>query len=214
MKMPDTLPLDATATVDIRDAACVVVIDATDVRPRLLMGRRHSDQIFLPNKWVFPGGRVDPSDLIGDKPNTEHGGMAQSLTPFMHAARRELLEETGLRLAAASDLLPVARAITPPGRIRRYDTWFFLARVGDVLPERGEGDGELLDLDWFTFDQARRLDIPNITKLVLEDATAWHESGGAPLPRVPFYFEEAGIYRRTMIDPAALMETPKGLART
>lgn len=204
MKAPSSTPPASTAaSANIRDAACVVVFDASLASLRLLMGRRHSDQIFLPNKWVFPGGRVDPADFIGGKQNSAPDGIAEALVPFIRAARRELSEETGLRIAAASTLVPLARAITPPGRVRRYDTWFFSARAGDLLPERGDGDGELLDLSWFTVEQARQLDIPNITKLVLEDAVAWHESGGERQPRVPFYFEETGIYRRTLIDPAA-----------
>jgi len=34
----------------------------TAARPRVLMGQRHANHKFMPNKFVFPGGRVDPAD--------------------------------------------------------------------------------------------------------------------------------------------------------
>ena len=45
-----------------RDAATLVLVDGSSGEPRLLMGRRRATQIFMPNKVVFPGGRVDESD--------------------------------------------------------------------------------------------------------------------------------------------------------
>jgi 8-oxo-dGTP pyrophosphatase MutT (NUDIX family) len=202
MNTPEPLPADATP---IRDAACLVIVDNSGSEPRLLLGRRHGTQIFLPNKWVFPGGRVDAGDITTA---AQHAAavawpLAPSLRPFALAAVRELAEETGhdIRAADITGLQPLARAITPPGLPRRYDTWFFLTHRAAITGEGREADGELLDLAWFTFAGTRRLDLPSITRLVLEDAIVRLEAQPGSQARVPFYFDEAGRYRRTLIDP-------------
>ena len=147
---------------------------------------------------------------------------------------RELAEETGLVIGnkelAATDLegspydvtasgyaapallCPLARAITPPGRVRRYDTWFFTASRSAVLDAPTNPDGELLNLDWFTLNEARKLDIPNITRLVLEDvasrlqigADEWDLSEG----KLPFYCADACGFRRTLISCSMALRTP------
>jgi hypothetical protein len=62
-------------------------------------------------------------------------------------------------------------------------------------------DGELSDLEWHSIAQARTLELPNITRVVLEDlseriaANALH-SDTVP---VPFYHRRNGIFRRDLI---------------
>jgi len=93
-----------------------------------------------------------------------------------------------------------ARAITPPGRTRRYDTRFF-AVDAEALAHRIEGgDGELLDIGWHTIAAARALNLPNITRVVIEDLVAWLEGprSGAPTT-VPFYFHRRGRFERTCL---------------
>ena len=47
----------------IRDAASVLVIDRTAPSgPSVLMGMRGAGAAFMPSKYVFPGGAVDPAD--------------------------------------------------------------------------------------------------------------------------------------------------------
>lgn len=199
-------------SVAIRNAACVVIVDKTGGSPRLLMGRRHANQIFLPDKWVFPGGRVDPIDeqsTASEHNGAPHitAGLPDYLKPFARAAVRELREETGMSLhpnlssddLTTAPLLPLARAITPPGRIRRYDTWFFMAHRQSFQDTLGSTDDELLNLSWFTVNDARRLDIPNITRLVLDDATAWIARGAHVMPgQIPFYYQDGQGFQRTM----------------
>lgn len=128
------------------------------------------------------------------------------------AAVRETYEETGLLLAepaapavvaggwrefravgALPDLAAlsyVARAITPPGRTRRFDARFFMADAKALLhPEPTAGSGELDEIAWLPLDEARALDLPAITRFVLGevaerlDTPAPHLSG-RPLPFV------------------------------
>jgi glyoxylase-like metal-dependent hydrolase (beta-lactamase superfamily II) len=94
---------------------------------RVWLGRRGQSR-FLPGFWVFPGGANEPAE-----------------TPEM-AARRELWEETGLRLAAP--LLPFARAITPAYSMVRYDALIFRAELPPLV-EPLVDDSELVAGDWF-----------------------------------------------------------------
>ncbi len=65
----------------------------------------------------------------------------------------------------------VARAITPPGRVRRFDTRFLASwrdNVALALPEGGPTD-ELQEQVWLTFSEALEADIPSITKTILQE---------------------------------------------
>ncbi|WP_308916767.1 NUDIX hydrolase [Jannaschia sp. LMIT008] len=181
----------------IRDAAGLILVrDAPDGR-RVLMGRRGAGAVFMPSKFVFPGGRVDPADAGGipasvlpmaDRAALERESSLPAET-LAAAAIRELLEETGLTfgnpIAATKRLRFVFRAITPPGRPRRFDARFFAAPADALAcdPDALGGDGELSDLAWFRIDAAGRLDMPFVTRLVLAEVAAH----GATAPDgVPF----------------------------
>jgi 8-oxo-dGTP pyrophosphatase MutT (NUDIX family) len=70
--------------------------------------------------WVFPGGKVEPGDVVGGDPG--------SLESALRAAIRETHEEAGVDLTGRS--LPlIARWITPEIRPKRFDTWFFLGAL-------------------------------------------------------------------------------------
>src|SRR5215475_5321165 len=45
-----------------RDAATLIIVDSSSGEPRVLLGRRRLDMAFMPGRYVFPGGRVDPAD--------------------------------------------------------------------------------------------------------------------------------------------------------
>lgn len=73
--------------------------------------------------------------------------------------------------ADLSRLRLLARAITPPGRPRRFDTRFFVADAGVIAnpdaPVTPETD-ELLTPHWVTIEDARKLDLPWITGQILK----------------------------------------------
>ena len=52
----------AAAAQRPRDAATLIIVDQGPGGPRVLMGQRRMDQVFMPGKFVFPGGRVDAED--------------------------------------------------------------------------------------------------------------------------------------------------------
>ena len=45
-----------------KDAATLILLDRSGPTPKVLMGKRHHGHVFLPGKFVFPGGSVDPAD--------------------------------------------------------------------------------------------------------------------------------------------------------
>ena len=64
----------------------------------------------------------------------------------------------------------IARAITPPGRVRRYDTRFLAAWRDDVAVALPQGPtNELEELVWLPLAEAREADIPAITRTVLSE---------------------------------------------
>lgn len=68
----------------------------------------------------------------------------------------------------------IARAITPPGRVRRFDTRFLGVWRSDVAVELPDGGptNELEELVWLPLAQAREADIPNITRTILGELEA------------------------------------------
>lgn len=201
----------------VREAACLVLIDRSQDEARLLMGRRLPSQVFLPNKWVFPGGRVDDADhahAAGCSDTAAAGIHDAAHLPFLVAALRETYEEAGLAItdmrgtglsldqAALSSLIPLARAITPPGLPRRFDTWFYLADWDRNRLPSGTPDGELSDLGWFTIPEVRALDVPLITRLIVDDVAIAAAGARDTRPTlVPFYFQAVEGYKRTLISP-------------
>jgi 8-oxo-dGTP pyrophosphatase MutT (NUDIX family) len=96
----------------------------------------------------------------------------------------------------------IARAITPPGRNRRFDTRFF-AVDADAIAARIDGivgpDTELVELVWLPVDEGLKLDMAEITLAVLEELKIRTAEGfGHDLP-VPFYRIQRGKRLRELL---------------
>ena len=80
----------------------------------------------------------------------------------------------------------VARAITPPNRVRRYDARFFMVDAKHVAGEL-EGNGELEDLRWVNLRGAHRLALSPITELVLRLLRRRIDGEPEKADQVPFF---------------------------
>jgi 8-oxo-dGTP pyrophosphatase MutT (NUDIX family) len=184
-----------------RDAATLILVRLHGEVPEVLLGCRDAKHAFMPNRYVFPGGRVDRADasvpvatpldpFVNER--LRKAATAQRARALGVAAVRETFEETGLMLAKpleggapkedygehwrgfldqglapALDCLDlIARAVTPPGRPRRFNARFFMARAEDATGEIRHSS-ELGDIRWVRLDEARELPLPTITGLIL-----------------------------------------------
>jgi len=221
-----------------KDAATLILVDRSGRVPKVLLGKRHHGHKFMPGKFVFPGGRVDPADRRMPvarplDPSTEAHLMKRLQRPsaakaraFALAAIRETFEETGLLLGvrgratakvprgpwtafAAANILPdlgalhfIGRAITPPGRPRRFDARFFTMDAS-AIAQRIDGvigpDAELVELVWMPLKDAKQLDMPAVTGVMLEELDARIADGFAHELPVPFYSMPRGRFRRDML---------------
>jgi 8-oxo-dGTP pyrophosphatase MutT (NUDIX family) len=170
-----------------KDAASLVIVRGRGSAARVLLGRREPRHRFMPDVWVFPGGRVDPKDAGWPVSSELSPAVAARLEVRWSPARaralaiaavRETFEETGLafgelvdgQLHPALDRLDyLARAITPTLSPIRFHARFFLADAADGSGRLG-GNGELLNLRWTPIREAMELPIINVTRFVLEEA--------------------------------------------
>tara|TARA_R110002020_G_scaffold309301_1_gene524940 strand:- start:63647 stop:64381 length:735 start_codon:yes stop_codon:yes gene_type:complete len=87
-----------------RDAATLILVRRDAATPRVLLGKRSGGHTFMPDKYVFPGGRVDPHDAraptltpLSDTVATKLAiGTRRAPHAFALTAIRETFEETGL----------------------------------------------------------------------------------------------------------------------
>lgn len=224
---------------DIRDASVLIVIEMDSPEPRLLMGKRNKNLVFMPGKYVFPGGAVDPEDfqinLIENLEDIEAARLQLHTDKFNRtseaqalplAAIRETYEETGVLIGtegqntdinASSDtwnaflahnIVPslsgikfCARAITPEKRVRRYDTRFFCVAADSIAKTTPFQSGELDNIEWLTLSQAADIDLPSITRLILNDILSGirKETLFERDEPVPFYYYQEGRFHREII---------------
>jgi 8-oxo-dGTP pyrophosphatase MutT (NUDIX family) len=152
-----------------------------------------------------------PSDLRPDVARRAgFGATPAQARALALAAIRETFEETGVLLGEPSANPPrtrakawadffaqgvvprldaldfIGRAITPPKRARRFDTYFFLADASAIakILDPATVSGELLTPVWPTLAEARELKLPGITKQVLAEVDVRLKEG----PGRPAFF--------------------------
>jgi 8-oxo-dGTP pyrophosphatase MutT (NUDIX family) len=222
-----------------KDAATLILVDRSTAVPKVLVGKRHDKVVFMPGKFVFPGGSVDKSDnripVAAPIPKALENNLTKGspkIAPsraraLAIAAIREACEETGLCLGRKTEvatpalegawkpfteagLLPdpsglflIARAITPPGRIRRFDTRFFTADASTIA-HHVEGvihaEAELVELVWVELGSKPLADLHPMTKNVLNELEKRLATG--PLNHdaaVPFFHFYSGKMQKDVL---------------
>lgn len=160
-----------------RRAATVLLLRPGADGVEVFMVQRHRRSGFLPNAWVFPGGRVEDADLAVGPGDVEGdlvipGLSADESRGYGVAAVRETREESGIALGAARPDLSRLRAwawwVTPAAEPKRFDTRFLVARSAG---EEGVHDGaETVDSRWVAARAV--IDLP-IAEFPLAPPTWW-----------------------------------------
>jgi 8-oxo-dGTP pyrophosphatase MutT (NUDIX family) len=144
-------------------------------------GRREADDGSVP---VATDLLASDARLIAE--GAGPSGTARRARALAVAAIREFYEETGFVIGkphsdcppwvdfAANRLAPdigamryLARAITPPGLTRRFDTRFFISRRSCVALEVPPPDAEFSEIRWAAFAETLDMDLPEITRTIL-----------------------------------------------
>lgn len=195
-RAPQARRAPAARPVTPRDAASLVLLRRTGKGAEVLIGRRAAKHRFMPDVFVFPGGRLDAIDLTTEVGRDLAPDVAARLqrkwSPrksrgLAVAAVRETHEETGLTIGDLDRgrLRPdlgaldyVARAITPPDSPIRFHARFFC-----IDAEHAGGDisdsHELLDLQWQPIAAALKMPIVDVTEFVLQEIQR-REAGDRP----------------------------------
>jgi 8-oxo-dGTP pyrophosphatase MutT (NUDIX family) len=193
--MRDDLPVEALKSRPVRPrlSASLIVIDSSGADPRFLIGRRHDAHAFMPGKFVFPGGKLERGDAkLAAVPLRDHDALLLSGSgevtgrALAVAAIREAWEEAAISISAGplqntpanplpfhpdlSAITYVARAITPPGYPRRYNTCFFAVFRNRISEHRGcdKADAEMTEFGYYSPAEMSGMNLPAITRIVLD----------------------------------------------
>jgi 8-oxo-dGTP pyrophosphatase MutT (NUDIX family) len=226
---PYVRPKDAATLilVDRTGAQPKVLLGKRNMRHKFMPGRYvfPGGRVDLADRRMAVARPLDPAALAQLMKRMQRPSAAKAQS-FALAAIRETFEETGLLLGIRSEgifktpagpwtefaqagFLPdlgaihfIGRAITPPGRNRRFDARFFTMDAS-AIAHRIEGvtgpDAELTELVWMTLAEAKQLDMPAVTGVMMEELDARIADGfGHELP-VPFYSMPRGRFRRELL---------------
>ena len=116
-------------------AATVMLLREHEDRLEVLMLRRNRQLKSFGGAWVFPGGRVDDTDGVGQ----DEIGRAKA------AAIRETMEETGLDISG-TEMVTLSCWIPPIQEKRRFSTWFFIVKAPNAAVQIDQG--EIHDYQW------------------------------------------------------------------
>ena len=168
------------------------------------------------------------SQPVLDRLQTESPIDANEASALALAAIRETFEETGAILgtreeATAIDrlgwlqdapsafrprperLIPLARAVTPPGGSHRYDTRFFVTSRSNLAdPDASQFDPpteELEDIGWVRLNEIGDMPLAAITRAILEDVRSRFVAETLYDPRhpIPFYRRQGQTFLRDLI---------------
>ena len=201
---PKTAVRDAATTIILRDDA--VLMGQRGKSAAFMPGK-----FVFPGGAVDVVDKSVP--VKGIDPKVAHQlSLESQLTPetLIATAARELWEETGQILGtpetwdtppdgwkgfAKTGHVPNGaacslffRAVTPKGRPRRFDARFILAHANALITDPDDFSGaeeELSHIQWVPLKDARKFDLPFITKVVLAEIVTYLESGEIADP--PFF---------------------------
>ena len=98
-----------------KDAGTLILVDRSGQAPKVLLGKRHAGHVFMPGKYVFPGGRVDRADA--------RMPVARPLAGELEALLMKRMLKAGGDASAAGNSLAGIPALTAEciERLERYE---------------------------------------------------------------------------------------------
>lgn len=223
-------PVDAASIllIDRRDGVAKVLMgkrnEAAKFMPGVFVfpgGRVEAEDAGVPHAGELQPADVQRMTKLVQRPTERR------LKGLALAAIRETFEETGLRLGAraaepvsvtakhpwhdffATGDIPtldglrfLGRAITPPGRNRRFDTRFFVRDVSDVPNHdmiRPTPESELVELVWVPLTDTEKLSLVEITQMILGSLKTLEAAGFDEAAPRPLYRMRHGRFERVHI---------------
>ena len=125
-------------------ATCIIVKDG-----RYLITQRGANEKNFPNMWTVPGGKLETTDYTGRPKDTK----SHWYNVLEAVTRREVLEETGLRIKNIRYLASMSYIRSddiPQLIISLYADYDF----GDIVLETGLGGSA-----WVTLEEAKKYDL-------------------------------------------------------
>lgn len=119
--------------------------------------------------------------IIGKQHNGAFTSRSAGWKPFGQTGYAPALEQMRL----------IARAITPPGRTRRFDARFFVVdsdQVANIDSPCAIDNDELLECHWVSFAETKAMDLPWITQKVLKFLDEGLQQPGNIAPGTPAMF--------------------------
>lgn len=130
-------------TALVRRPRLGVIVLIKDNDGNLILGKRGKEPNY--GKWVVPGGRIEYCES------------------FTRAAKREILEETGLHIAMPVDTAPEVWEIIHPNEHR-----VILCARGNIVGGIMQAGSDLLEVKSFSKEEIKTLDISNPVRRMLE----------------------------------------------
>lgn len=193
-----------------RSAATVMIIRQDGPKPRVLMGKRHGGHSFMPDRWVFPGGRIDRADYRAPFASDLRPDVSAVFDAYLNAGKgralalaavRETWEEAGLLLAKPGASRPAAgpwRSFVEQGALPDLAALDVVARA--ITPPQV---GKRFDTWFLAADAERLLSLERQADCGELEEIAWvnfDEAQALPLPSVTRMMIREAVER--MKDPA------------
>jgi 8-oxo-dGTP pyrophosphatase MutT (NUDIX family) len=119
-----------------RDAATLLVIRRDGPAPRVLMGRRVRGHAFMPDKWVFPGGRIHPGDFKVAAASELAPDVADALCRTCAGQRGRALAATAIRETFEETGLIIGRPGRASTRSSEWREFLGTGHLPDLAPLR------------------------------------------------------------------------------
>ena len=124
----------------IKPASTIMLARDYQGELEILLLKRNKALAFAGGLWVFPGGKIEPSEIEQSENDLDAARLA---------AVRETKEESNIDIEP-NDLIFFRHWTTPVIQPRRYATWFFFGAIDSKFSEVTVDDSEIKEHLWIS----------------------------------------------------------------